>query len=546
MRTTLCLLLALTSIAAYSQSNSRAAQVVEAAAEALGGKQRIESVKTLKIVGYGQLAYQDGGGNISSSPLAPQKWININAHQRTIDFAHERMRLQQRNVQDFVFAYERNMTGAARVDQALDGDVAYNVGPDGKPMRASEDSVRARRIEMLNNPLSIVRAALHPQAKLQQVRSEGSVNIVDFMTKDGAAMTLAVDARTHLPAWVSWVAPHANFGDVTYRTNFVGYQREGNRQDAPILLPSGYNTVSDFRNVVQHKLYVDKYVIDAAGDSLPAASQEVIAAAAPPDAARPNVEVVPVAKGVWYLKGRGNSTLFEFDDHLVLFEAYGSEANTLAIIARARETVPNKPLTYIIVSHHHIDHTGGLRAAVSEGLTVITNRANVDYVREVTSRPAKRFPDALERSGRRVNVIAVDDRLELKDGSMRVQVLRVIGNSHFADGLIAYVPRDRLVAEGDLVDEGWNLVWWGNSYPDTVNFWKLQVEKDLPVHGNIHTYAEVIAMLKQQTHGAQLLCARAQEAQLSVQGCPVSNTLDHYAHDGTLSAAQKGLLTVRP
>lgn len=66
-------MLAFTSIAAYSQSNSRAAQVVEAAAEALGGKQRIEAVKTLKIVGYGQLAYQDGGGNISSSPLAPQK-----------------------------------------------------------------------------------------------------------------------------------------------------------------------------------------------------------------------------------------------------------------------------------------------------------------------------------------------------------------------------------------------------------------------------------------------------------------------------------------
>ncbi|GFE87687.1 MBL fold metallo-hydrolase [Steroidobacter agaridevorans] len=534
MRTMLCLLLAFTSSVAWSQANSPATQAIEAAAEALGGKQRIEAVKTLKILGYGQLAYQDGGGNISSSPLAPQKWININAHQRTLDFPNERMRLQQRNVQDFVFAYDRNMTGAVRLDQSLDGDIAYNVGPDGKSVRASEGTMRARRIEMLNNPVSIVRAALDPRAKLGRLTRDGSVNIVDFTTKHGEQMSLALDVQTHLPAWVSWVAPHANFGDVTYRTNFVGYQREGDRDRTPILLPSGYNTVSDFRNVVQYKLYVDKYVIDAPEDSLPGATQQMIAAAVPPDAERPNVEAVPVAKGVWYLKGRGNSTLFEFDDHLVLYEAYGSESNALAIIAKARQTVPNKPLTHVILSHHHIDHTGGLRAAVSEGLTVIANRENVAYVQEVTSRPARHFPDALARSGRKANVVAVDDRLELKDGSMTVQVLRVIGNSHFADGLIAYVARDRLVAEGDLVDEGWNLVWWGNSYPDTVNFWKLEVEWDLPVHGNIHTYSEVIAMLKKQTHGAELLCARARGAELSVQGCPVSNTLDQYGHDGSL------------
>jgi len=82
---------------------------------------------------------------------------------------------------------------------------------------------------------------------------------------------------------------------------------------------------------------------------------------------------------------------------------------------------------------------------------------------------------------------------------MEVHLYRVIANNHMADGIFAYAPAARVVAEGDLVDEGWDIVWWGNSYPDSVNYWKLQVEKDLPVHGNVHTYGEVIELLKKQT-----------------------------------------------
>src|SRR5215831_18745096 len=135
-------------------------QLVTRAADALGGKERILSIKTLAISGYGQQAYQNGGGNITASPDAPQKWVNVNGFERTIDLQHGRMHLQQRLVQDFVFAYARNMNGDTRLNQLLDGDVAFNVGMDGRAVRAPEAAVRARRIEMLSNPISILRAAL--------------------------------------------------------------------------------------------------------------------------------------------------------------------------------------------------------------------------------------------------------------------------------------------------------------------------------------------------------------------------------------------------
>ena len=77
---------------------------------------------------------------------------------------------------------------------------------------------------------------------------------------------------------------------------------------------------------------------------------------------------------------RATSVLFEFDDHLTLFEVYASEANAKAVIEKARSLVPGKPLAEAIVSHHHFDHTGGLRAAVSEGLTIVMQRGNEGLV----------------------------------------------------------------------------------------------------------------------------------------------------------------------
>ena len=136
--------------------------------------------------------------------------------------------------------------------------------------------------------MAIVRAALD-RHEAEQLRRMGNRQVLDLTTAHNDVLTLAFDDDTKLPAWVSWVEANGNLGDVTVRTTYVGYQVASG-----LLLPSGYNTTIDFRNVVQSKLYVDKYVVDDPTDDL--AAPESVRAAAPQVPTPPAVEVVPWPK----------------------------------------------------------------------------------------------------------------------------------------------------------------------------------------------------------------------------------------------------------
>ena len=129
--------------------------------------------------------------------------------------------------------------------------------------------------------------------------------------------------------------------------------------------------------------------------------------------------VTPLAKGIWFLTGGAIPNLVvEFADHVTIVEA-GSEARLRAVLAKAKELVPGKPVTQLVLSHHHFDHTGGLRAAVAEGLTIVTHRVNEAWFREAVRRRHSIEPDALARSSRGIRIERVDDARTLKDARWR-------------------------------------------------------------------------------------------------------------------------------
>ena len=165
------------------------------------------------------------------------------------------------------------------------------------------------------------------------------------------------------------------------------------------------------------------------------------------------------------------------------------------MIDKARATVPNKPLTEVIVTHHHFDHTGGLRTAVAEGLTVISHRGNEGIFREVTSRKATLKPDLLTKSGKTLKFRGMDETLVLKDRSMEVRLFRLLDNTHAPYLIAAYVPRDNLLVQGDLIGMGWIQHPWAENYRKNLAMRGIHFAKDIPVHGRIATFDEEMAAL---------------------------------------------------
>jgi hypothetical protein len=118
---------------AHASAQTPAANIIRKAADALGGADRIKSIRSLRLEGYGQEALQNGGGNTSTSPAAPQRWNNALNWEETIDLTNQRIRIRQRAQAWLPAATLSRVIGNVTTTAILDGDVAYNVNQQGAP-----------------------------------------------------------------------------------------------------------------------------------------------------------------------------------------------------------------------------------------------------------------------------------------------------------------------------------------------------------------------------------------------------------------------------
>ena len=447
---------------------------------ALGGKVVVEGIKTLRIEGSGT-AYLLGQNLVPDAELPTYK---VTDYLRIIDPSASRSVTQQTRTVQFDFAGNP----VTRSHAGLDADIAYNVSADGNTTRASERDARDRRLEMLHHPVTIGRAALNPASTLANFRQQGDDDLIDVTTTHGDALTLAVNRATKFPSRVQHKAAHPNLGDVTITTAFENYQDVNG-----LKLPSKFVTTIDEYPQLTIEVTANHINVDVPNLAAP----DAVKAAAVPVPLAPVVEVEPVGPGIWWLAGSGNhrSIVFEFEDHLTLFEAPVSEARTKAVIEKAR-TLSTKPLTHAIISHHHFDHSGGLRVAVAEGLTVITHRLNESFFKMLVSRPYTIEPDALARAPQPLKMELVDDSIRLKDASMEVQLYHLLDNPREGTNLYAYVPRDRMLVQADLYDSTWLRHPWGESVLQNFQQRKLAIVKHVPVHGARESFADMVKTIK--------------------------------------------------
>lgn len=470
-----------------------ARRLLESAAEAMGGWDRLSRVRNVVLTGFGQRLYQDGGGNVTGDVNAPPKWRAVADAERIFDLENDRALNRERHSYMFPFA--------APFGHSWNRTATLQTGAD-----------------MLDHPLPAVLEALDPGTRLGAVTVEDGRSVVQFTIADGTPIWMAVDPATRLPAWTRRIVPHVNLGDVAVTTHFTGYVPYDG-----IRLPLGLLTRLDWRDQITLMFQVDSYRVDVPADQLPPFPETQRGSDAPAGT-EPEVAVTELADGVWDLRvGNNGGPVIEFGDHLVMFEAGGSPAATLARIDAANRLVAGKAVTAVIVSHHHFDHTAGLRAAVSRGLAVISHAGNEGILREMIERPAVVFPDALAMSPHDLELVPVDGHLVLEDETRRLDIYHVVGHSHMANAVFAYLPEERIMMEGDLGDEAWTWHWWAGAMSANIETYGLDPVLNVAVHGPPGglPVEETLANIQAQAEAAQAFCAEQADAGIHFFGCPV-------------------------
>lgn len=136
-------------------------------------------------------------------------------------------------------------------------------------------------------------------------------------------------------------------------------------------------------------------------------------------------------------------------DHVVVVEGPQNEARSLAVVAKVKETIPNKPLRYLINTHAHFDHAGGLRTWVDEGATIVTHAANRPYYEEAWKAPHTLNPDRLEQSKKAPTFETFTDRHTLTDGKRTIEVYPIAGSGHNDAFAMVYLPAEGILIEAD-------------------------------------------------------------------------------------------------
>lgn len=211
----------------------------------------------------------------------------------------------------------------------------------------------------------------------------------------------------------------------------------------------------------------------------------------PPGEGAPGAKSERLGNGVWLITAGLNSVLVEFADHLVVVEGLGSDARSHAVMAEVKRLVPNKPIRYLVNTHAHFDHAGGVRAFAAEGITILTHEVNKPFLEKTFALPRRLNPDSLAKSNRKGAVEAVGARRVLTDGTQTLELHHVRDNLHNDGLLMVYLPKERLLIQADAFHPRPGAKPYPSPPQFVVNFYeniqrlKLDVAQVLHIHGGM-------------------------------------------------------------
>ena len=333
---------------------------------------------------------------------------------------------------------------------------------------------------MMSLPYGFLRsAALANDATVKSQRVGGKNYTVLTFTASNRAPATGYFNEQNMLERVETKIDNTVLGDIPYETTFMDYK--------------DFNGVKFPTHVVQKQggyPVLDLTITDVKPNA-PANIENPPANAGPAGSAGTQTATSEkLGDGMYLILGNYAAIVADFQDYIVVVEGGLNDQRSAAVITEAKRLVPNKPIKYVVNTHHHFDHSGGLRAYVAEGATVITQQINKPYYEKIWANPHMLNPDRLARNPKKPTFKTVNEKLVLTDGTHVIELYHLQNFDHNDGMLIAYLPKEKVLVEAD----GFNPpVPPATQPPATVSPYtaslaanlerlKLDVERIVPIH----------------------------------------------------------------
>ena len=454
-------------------------QSLQSASEAAGAG----TIKSIEFSGTGRW-YQFGQAPNPDLPWPP---FDVKSFTADINYTTASARVQIARLQVIEPGRNRPAPVEQKVDQYISGGTAWNqaTAANANPaITAQPLAVEERAAEIWASPQGFLKAALANNATSE---SSDSGTVVKFKIGGKYSYTGTINAKDQL-VQVKTCIDNPVLGDTIIETNYSDYKDFGGVQfPAHIVRNAGGFPILDL-NVSAVKV------------------NPSIDIAIPQEAANPpaiSVAVNKLADGVFYLTGgTHHSVAIEQRDHIVIVEAPLNEERSQAVIAKAKEIIPNKPIKYLINSHAHFDHSGGLRTYVAEGATIVTEKTNQDYYQKVWAKPRTLHPDRLSLSNKSANFESFTGKHILTDGNRKIEIYSIAGNSHNDAFDMIYLPKEKILVEADAYTPAAGAATTPAAInPYSVNLYenikklKLDVSQIAGLHGRAVPFADLLTTI---------------------------------------------------
>jgi glyoxylase-like metal-dependent hydrolase (beta-lactamase superfamily II) len=403
-----------------------AKSVIGAASAAIG-------VDELKTVQYSATGLDFALGQ-SYNPDSPwPKFIN-KSYTRSIDFQVPASRVERVRLQG-----ENPPRGGGQ--QPVRGEQSQ-----AQTIIVDANTPWAQQLELWMLPHGFLRAAARNNAAVKTQTVNGKrYNVLTFTGQNKAAVNGYINDQ-NLVERVETQVDNAVLGDMPFEAVYSDYKDfDGVKFPTRIVQRQGGHPVFDL-TVSEVRPNAAVTIQPPQGRGGAPGGGGAGAAGGAPAGATPSEKL---ADGVYLILGGYAAVAVEFKDHLAIVESGQSDARGEAVIAEAKRLVPNKPIRYIVNTHHHFDHSSGLRPLVAEGATVVTHQINRAFYERVFTAPRMLNPDRLARSPRKPTFETVTDRKVLTDGNQTLELHHLQGNGHNAGFIVAYLPKERILIEAD-------------------------------------------------------------------------------------------------